>query len=209
MRLIVQRLVLAVAFAVAALMFIPAPAQAGGRWIEICTYIELTDDVFVIDDCHMVYLPIPEPSDPWPPDCWNCILAFDIWDDKIDPGLVFEFNQYFNKGFGLLAESRLTEDPKLADQMRKSSVEYFLAAAKALGQYTVALDAVGWANPDTGEIHHDSGTQPLLETFGKELAAGTTLFQGALWEQQPGASVDAALAHYDAALDALDKTAVG
>lgn len=205
MRLIIRRLMLAVALVAAAVMFVPAPAQAGGYRIKVCSFIELSDGRIIVDDCHWIEIPMLEPEGPIPPGCPECFLAFDFWNDKIDPGLVFEFHEYFNKGFELLAESHLTEDPKLAGQLRQASVEYFWAAAKAIEKQPIELETVGWADPKTGKFHDDPEPTPILEIFGKELAAGTTVFQEALGDPDPQPSLEAALAHYDTAIEALNK----
>jgi hypothetical protein len=209
MRLIVQRLMLAVALAAAAIMFVPAPAQAGGHWIKICSFIELPGGGLVPYNCHWVEIPVLAPKGPWPPGCPECFPAFDFWDDKINPEIVTDFNEYFNKGFGLLAESHLAEDPGDAKRLREWSVEYFWAAAKVIEQHQVELDTVGWVDGKTGEFHYDPDTQPLLNVFGKELTAGTQLFQKALGDPQPEPNLEAALAHYDTAIEALNKTTAG
>ena len=206
MRLIVHRLLLAVALAVAAVMFIPAPAQAGGHWIKICAYVEGPSGIPILVECHWIELPILEPEGPWPPGCPECFPAFDFWEDKIDPDIVTDFNEYFNKGLGLLAESHLAKDPAVAKQLRELSVEYFLNAAKVIEKQTIELDTVGWFNPQSGKFFDDPKTQPLLNLFGKELAAGTQAFQSLLIDPEPQPNIEAALAHYDAAIDAITKT---
>jgi hypothetical protein len=193
---------LAVALVAAAVMFIPASAQAGGPRIEIC----ISPD---ISPCPSFEIPILEPHDDWPPGCEECFAFLDFWKYKIDPAIVNAFAEQFGKGLAIFAESRLTEDPEAAKQLRQASVEYFLSAAKAIQKETVELDMVGWFNPDTGKFHDDPKTQPLLEVFGKELAAGTQLFQKALENSDPEPSSEAALAHYDAAIEALNKTTTG
>jgi hypothetical protein len=206
MRPIVQRLLIAIALVASAVFFIPAPAQAGGYWIKICSFIELPGGIIVPDDCHWVEIPILEPEGPWPPGCEVCFPAFDIWEDFIDPVVVDDFNEYFNKGFGLLAESRLTEDPGLAKELREASVEYFFSAAEVIEKYEIALDSVGWVDEKSGEFFDHPDTQPLLNAFGKELAAGTRAFQALAIDPQPETNIDDALAHYDAALEAITKT---
>jgi hypothetical protein len=201
MRLIVQRLMLAVALVAAAIMFVPAPAQAGGFPFRIC----ISPDI----PCVTFEIPILEPHDDWPPGCEECIAALDFWKYKINPGLAEAFTEQFAKGLGIFAESRLVEDPKLADQLRQSSVEYFLSAAKVLEKETVEFDSFGWFNPKTGEFHEDPNSQPLMESFGKDLATGTQLFQKALGDPDPQPSLEAALAHFDAAFEALNKAAAG
>ena len=201
MRLIVQRLMLAVALVAAAIMFVPSPAQAGGFPFRIC----ISPDI----PCLTIEIPIPEPHDDWPPGCEECIAFLDFWKYKVNPGIVEEFTEQFGKGLGIFAESRLVEDPKLAEQLRQSSLEYFLSAAKVIEKETVELDTVGWFNPETGKFHEDPNSQPVLEAFGKELATGTQLFQKSLGNPQPEPNLEAALAHFDAAFEALDKRAAG
>jgi hypothetical protein len=199
MRLIVQRLMLAVALVAAAIMFVPAPAQADGPRIEIC----ISPGIY---PCPSFEIPILEPHDDWPPGCEECFAFLDFMKYKIDPAILNAFAEQFGKGLAIFAESHLTEDPEAAEQLRQMSVEYFRSAAKAIQNETVELDIVGWFNPDTGKFHDDPKTQPLLETLGKELAAGTQLFQKALGDPDPEPDLEAALAHYDTAIEALNKT---
>ncbi|MDN3238293.1 hypothetical protein [Glycomyces tritici] len=198
MRRIVQRLLLAVALAVSAVLFVPAPAQAGPVF-TICPYMGLPED------CYTWEIPILEPEG-WPPGgCPECLLAIDIWDDFVDPVVFEQFNESFGKGFTLLAQSRLEQDPKAAKAMREASVGYFWDAAKATGKYRAELDHVGWFDAKAGKFFEDPGTQQRLDTFGKELAAGVQAFHKALGDPQPEPNIEAALAHFDAALNAASK----
>lgn len=198
MRLIVQRLLLAFALAVSAVLVIPAPAQAGPSF-TICPYRGLPED------CVTWEIPILEP-DQWPPTgCPECRLAIDFWKGYIDPVAFDRFNASFGKGFALLAESRLTQDPDAAKKLREASVSYFWNAAKTTVKYQPALEHVAWFDPATGKFFADQQTQPRLDLFGKELAAGVQGFQKALGDPVPQPNIEAALAHLDAALDAASK----
>ncbi|MDA1358317.1 hypothetical protein O1R50_01720 [Glycomyces luteolus] len=201
MRLIVQRFLLAVALAVSAVFIIPAPAQAGGDTITICPYMGLPDD------CVTWEIPILEPDWEWPPGgCPECLLSIDILDDLVNPAIFTEFNAYFGKGFALLAESRFVQDPDAAKEMRWASVEYFLYAAKVIEKNEIALDSVGWFDPKAGKFFEDEKTQPYLDVFGKELAAGAQAFQALAGDPEPQPNIEAALSHLDAALAVFSKT---
>ncbi|MBO3731489.1 hypothetical protein [Glycomyces niveus] len=201
MRLVVQRFLLAAALAVAAILFIPAPAQAGGDTITICPHESLPDD------CYTWEIPILEPAWEWPPvGCPECRIAIDVFKGYVDPAVFEEFNAYFGKGFALLAESRFVQDPGKAKEMRWASAEYFLHAAKVIGKDEIALDQVGWFDPKAGKYFEDPKTQPHLDVFGKELAAGAALFQQSVFDPQPQPNIEAGLSHLDAALDVFSKT---
>ncbi|WP_205323761.1 hypothetical protein [Glycomyces sp. YM15] len=202
MRLVVQRFLLAVALAVSAVLIVPAPAQAGGATITICPFKGLPED------CYTWEIPILEPEWEWPPGgCPECLLSIDILDDLVDPAVFHEFNAYFGKGFALLAESRFVQDPDAAEEMRWASVEYFLHAAKVIEKHEIALDQVGWFDPKAGECFEDQKTQPYLDAFGKELAAGAQAFQAIAGDPDAEPSIEAALSHLDAALAVFAKTA--
>jgi hypothetical protein len=198
MRLIVQRLLLAVALAVSAILIVPASAQAEVSQIEVCT----SPDLF---PCPTWVINIP---DPWDPDdvCPPCNLTFDILKGYTDPAVFKQFDEYFSKGFILLADSRLAKDPALAKEMRWASVDYFVNAAKVIEKYDVGLETVGWFDPKAGKFFEHPESQASLDVFGKELAAGTRIFQASLGDPDPQPSFEEALSHFDSAIKALSKT---
>lgn len=199
MRLIVQRLLLAVALAVSAILIVPAPAQAEIFELRVCTSPDIMP-------CPTWRIDLPDAVGPWDPDkCPHCDLLVDFMKGYTDPAVSKQFDESFSKGFDLLADSRLVQDPALAEKMRWASVDYFVNAAKAIEKYDVALETVGWFDPKAGKFFEHPESQANLDVFGKELAAGTQIFQASLVDPDPQPSFEEALFHYDAAINALSK----
>jgi len=207
MRLIIQRFLLAVALVAAAVMFIPSPAQAGGQYIKICFPVGSLGGT-VIWDCYWIEVPVLGPG-PWPPGCPQCVPEFDFWKDLIDPAVEEKFNDYLGAGFATLAASALTDDVKLAKQLRAQATQLLITAAEIIEKYPIELNQVGWVDLKSGKVYKDPEPQPALEGIGKDLTAGISLLQAALDDPEPQPNIEAALKQFDeayAGLAALAKT---
>ncbi|MQM28088.1 hypothetical protein [Glycomyces albidus] len=201
---LVKRLMIAVTLAVSAVFFIPAPAQAGGHWIEICFPDTATIDPFD-EKCWIIEIPVEVNWKYWPPDCDVCLPSFDFWRDKINPATRLEFNERLGKGLGLLAESHLTDDEKLAEQFRAEAGGQFLAAAEVVGQYEIALDNFSWLDPVNGKVLESPQPEPALAA-GNAIAEGVTILQNTLGKEP---DIEGALAQFDKAYEGLTGLAAG
>jgi hypothetical protein len=207
MRLIIRRFLLAIALVAAATLLIPAPAQAGGNLMKVCFPVGTTPWGTTIWDCYYIEVPELGPRDPWPPECLSCLPMFDFWKDVIDPEVEQKFHDYLGKGFSTLAESRLTKDPKLAEQLRLEATELLFTAAAVIEKYPIELYGAGWYDEKTGKVYEDPEPQPLLWAIGEDLTAGTALMQAALGDPQPEPNIDAAMARFDEAYQVFEKLA--
>lgn len=204
---LVQRLLLAVALAVAAVFTVPAPANAAGQYVQICFPVGTGPGGVPLFQCHWIMIPELSPKPPWPPECLSCAPQFDFWKDQIDPRVQQRFADLLGQGFGLLAESHLAKDPKLAAELRREATDVLLSAAKTLGDYPIDLQRAGWVDLKTGKEYFEPVPEPWLESTGVELAAGTAILQRALGDPTPQPNIDEALKHFDEAFRNLAELA--
>ncbi|THV29101.1 hypothetical protein [Glycomyces paridis] len=203
---LVQRFLIAVALVAAAIFVIPTPAQAGGNYMRVCFPVGETPWGTTIWDCYWIEVPVLGPKNPWPPECWVCDPQLDFWKDYVDPAVLHEFDALLGKGFGLLAESHLTKDEKLAEVLRAQATEVLLEAAAVVEKYPAELYRVGWVDVENGKEYFEPDPHPWLTGLGKELAEGTALMQQALNDPK-NADLDKAMAHFDAAYENLAELA--
>lgn len=197
MRLI-RKLMIMLAVAASVFVLMPAAAaQASPREITVCWW---TGDWPVPWKCVTIYVPIIVEKPEWPPDyCPNCDLAFDPWEEQIDPRIAEEFLDPYTLGFGLLAKSTLVEDPKEALELRGQSAEAFLQSAAVLNEHGVQLelDRVGGYLQEKNEfIEVDN---ELAVSMGKNLVEGERLMQQAELGKDPEAIVEEAMTYFDEA----------
>ncbi|GAA1671302.1 hypothetical protein GCM10009830_16620 [Glycomyces endophyticus] len=209
MRLILRRLLAAAAVLIAAVAFALAPsspAQAKSGRLLVCVEVDNPVGSGTFYDCY--WIEIPELGPKWPPDiCPQCGVFLDFWKYDIDPVAQKDFNELFTKGFDTLARSHLTDDEKLAAQLRAEAAGHFLEAAKAVEKYPIELAGTGLWDPKNRKTLEDPSPLPWLPNAGAEIAAGIGLLQADLWDPQPDPPVDAALAHFDKAYDNLSDLA--
>ena len=200
MRHFIRRLLAAVALAAAAVMVVPAaPAQAGSMHLWVCFEVGTTPGGTAIIDCYWIEVPTIGPRDPWPPDCPECLPAFDFWKYDIDPVVQDRFDDFLGKGFEVLAHSNFVKDPKLAEQLRLEAAELFYSAAKAVEKYPIELDGVGWYDAKNEKYSSCPQPVPWHLGVGTALAAGIGQLQADLWDPQPDPPVTDALKHFDEA----------
>lgn len=204
---VVRGVVVAAMLAVGAVMFVPAPAQAGGDYLQLC--LPDGDDDPVSGDCVWFQVFKFEKRKLWPdPDvCPACFPSLDVFKGYIDPVVRGEFNGYFGKGFGYLADAALTQDVKEAAQLREDAAEMFLAAAEAVGKYEVSFERAGWVDTDTGKAFEHAVPQQSVEA-GTAIAEAFTLLEKALHDPQPEVNVEAALGRLDHAVEQFNALAV-
>lgn len=199
---LVRRLMIAVTLAVSAVFFIPAPAQAGGYWIEVCFPDTSTDDPLDLI-CVPTKVPVEGNWKWWPPECWVCLPSFDFWKDYVDPAVRYDFNERFGKGLGLLAESHLTDDEKLAEQLRAEAGGQFLAAAEIVSEYEIGFDGFVWVDPVNGKYLSDPQPDPGIAA-GYAMAEGVRILQNTLGKEP---DIEGALKEFDAAYESLSELA--
>lgn len=191
-----RRILLAFALAVSTTMIMPtATAQAGPGWVEIC-YPPLVPGpvpgtTVINTDCPKIFIGFHD----CPP---NCTAWIGRWIQDIDPVWQREYHREWNKAFEAFRDSRLTQDPKLAEQLRLQAVEGFTYAAKIRAELggEVELFEVGWIDNKTGKFFEDE--TGMLWKIGEHLTAGQQLMIAALEKPE---FTDEAMAHYDEAFD--------
>ncbi|RRS01786.1 hypothetical protein [Glycomyces terrestris] len=206
MRLTLRRLLTAAAvlLAAAALTLVPAaPAQAKFGLLFVC---DEDPDTGLLYNCHWV--PVPELGPKWPPDgCPECGVLIDFWKFDIDPVAHEKFNDLLRQGVDALARSHLTDDAKLADQLRADALAHFRDAAAAVEKYPIALSHSGLWDDKNQKPVPDPSPQPWIADAGAELAAGIGILQADLWDPQPDPPGDAAMRHFDKAYQHLSDLA--
>lgn len=198
---------IAAMLAVGAVVFVPAPAQAGGDYIQIC--LPDDDDDPLTRDCFWIMV-FKFERDLWPdpgecPECWP---ALDFWRYDVDPVARGEFDQYFGKGLGYLAEAALTEDEKLAEQLRAEATELLIGAAKVIDKYEVSLDRLGWLDVESGKFYSEPSPQPMIDA-AKSIVEGFALLDKALDDPTPQPNLKAAMERFDASVVHLNELAAG
>jgi hypothetical protein len=209
MRLTLRRLLTAAAvlFAAAAVAIAPAaPAQARTGWLFVCD--EYPNPLGSGTVFHCYWIPVPELGPKWPPEgCPECGVFVDFWKYDIDPAAHLKFNGLLREGLDALARSHLTDDEKLAGQLRAEAAGYFTDAAKAVEKYPIELSGTGLWDDENQKTVPDPSPRPWLPDAGAELAAGIGLLQADLWDPQPDPPVEAAMQHFDKAYQNLSDLA--
>jgi hypothetical protein len=189
-----KRLLVAATLVASAVFFVPAPAQAGGGWFEFCVYDTSTSDP-TDQICVPVFVEHLGPRKWWPPECWVCDPTMDFWKDRINPAVRYEFSDYLGQGLAVLAQATFTEDEKLAEQLRAEAGGLFLKAATVVEDYEIALDGVGWIDPESGK-YYDSPQPESWISAGESIAKGVDVLQNSLGKEP---DIEGALKHFDEA----------
>ncbi|MFG3340309.1 hypothetical protein [Glycomyces sp. NPDC048151] len=203
MRLTVQRLLLAVALAVSAILFVPAPAQAAWPTMTICFWA-VNDDGTWERVCYTIDVPVAGPRKGWPRDCWVCAPSWNFGEDVVNPA---EFHERLGKGLALLSQSSLEKDEKLAAQLRDEAVREFYTAAEVLKGSKAPFKEFAWIEPESGKVFADPDPHPWQTAIGSDLEAGISLMQEAVYDPQPVPWIEAAMKHFDQANAALAEVA--
>jgi hypothetical protein len=192
-----RRIILAIALAISAGMMIPtASAQAGPGWVDFCVPPMVwspSHGSFVPNpNCHKVFI-----EHQCPP---GCVIWSDYWEQDFNPDWQEKYFHEWNLGLESLLESRLAQDPKLAEGLRFDAIERFLFAAEIRAEQGVEakLFGVGWLDPESGKMF-EGGTAQLWEV-SEHLTAGQNLMVEGLKDPK---SVDYAMEHLDAAAKGL------
>ncbi|MEU5156511.1 hypothetical protein [Glycomyces sp. NPDC021274] len=198
MRLL-RRILLAFALAVSTTMIIPTTAvQAGpGYWTQLCfppvVPGPVPGTVVINTDCPGFAIEFND----CPP---NCTAWIGRWVQDIDPVWQREYHFAWDKALEALRDSHLSQDPKLAEQLRFEAIDGFTHAAKIRAELgdELKLHEVGWIDTKTGKFFEDESG--MLWKIGEHLIAGQQLMIESL--EKPELQ-DEAMAHYEEALGLL------
>jgi hypothetical protein len=203
MRLNIQRFLLAIALAVSAILFIPAPAQAGEPSMVICFWA-INDDGTWEYVCHTIDVPVAGPRTGWPKECWVCAPSWNFGDEITNPA---EFHDHLGKGLALLSQSSLEKDEKLAAQLREEAVHELFTASQVLKGSEAPFKEFAWIEPESGKVYAEPQPQPWQTAIGSDLETGIRLMQAAILEPFPHQSIDEAMKHFDQANATLAEVA--
>jgi hypothetical protein len=168
----------------------PAPAQAASSSFEHCFPI-FDEDGNIID---VICVPIPVEVEI----CPFCPIAIAL------DALVLPADPYYvedlARGLETLGEALLA-DPRQAPLLRERAQTLFLSAAERLGSGAVQVGEVGHYDHKQQVIEPDP--EPWLVSAGVDLAGGLRLMLEGVTNPDPTPWIDAGMARFDAALDAL------
>jgi hypothetical protein len=168
----------------------PASAQTTSGSFEHCFPV-FDQDGNIID---VICVPIPVEKEI----CPFCPIAIEL------DALVLPADPYYvedlAQGLVILGDA-LSADPRQAPLLREQAQTLFLSAAERLGEGAVQVGQVGQYDHERQVI--EPVPEPWLVSAGVDLAGGLRLMLEAVTNPDPTPWIDAGMARFDAALDAL------